>query len=237
MSEVAEVRISKIDAARRQLDTAIELWFKDGDGLSAFTLAYASFKLLGNLYTHHGTDGFGTAIEKLTKEKGAHNAMARIANFLKHADRDPNDALAFFHPDLTVPVIGLSTLLYKNLTDSLSLKMQAFDSWTEITAADELGIPETDQNAERAAINQRVRAAPRGLHALGASVLRILPREPRSAHSCARCGGRKGRIAPRIPGFTIQEAMMGYGERNYGGQRLLPLRQHGAARIGRDPFW
>lgn len=166
MSEAAEGGISKIDAARRQLDTAIELWFKDGDGLSAFTLAYASFRLLGNLYAHQETDGFGQAIERLTKERGAHKSMARIANFLKHADRDPEDFLSFFHPDLTVAVIGLSTLLYKNLTDSLSLKMEAFDSWTEATAADELGIPETDQNAERAAINRRVREA-----------LRQIPRE------------------------------------------------------------
>lgn len=159
MSEAAEGGISKIDAARRQLDTAIELWFKDGDGLSAFTLAYASFKLLANLYAHQGTDGFGQAIDRLARERGAHKSMANIANFLKHADRDPNDSLSFFHPDLTVAVIGLSTLLYKNLTDSLSLKMQAFDSWTEATAADELGIPETDQNTERAEINQRVREA------------------------------------------------------------------------------
>jgi hypothetical protein len=165
-AQSAESGISKIEAAKRQLDTAIDLWFKDGDGLSAFTLAYAGFKLLGNLYTHQGIDGFGRAIERLTMERGAHKSMARIANFLKHADRDPDDSLSFFHPDLTVVVIGLSTLLYKNLTDSLSLKMQAFDSWTEMTAADELGIPETDQNAERAAINQRVREA-----------LRQVPRE------------------------------------------------------------
>jgi hypothetical protein len=159
MSEAAERGISKIDAARRQLDTAIELWFKDGDGLSAFTLAYASFKLLGNLYAHQGTDGFGKAIDQLTKDKGSHKSMAGIANFLKHADRDPDDALSFFHPDLTVAVIGLATLLYKNLAKTLSLKMQAFDSWTEATAADEIGIQETDQNAERAEINQRIRGA------------------------------------------------------------------------------
>jgi hypothetical protein len=65
-----------------------------------------------------------------------------------------------------VAVIGLATLLYTRLTDSLSLKMQAFDSWTEAAAAEELGIPETAQNAGRAAINQRIRDA-----------LRQVPRE------------------------------------------------------------
>jgi hypothetical protein len=166
MTELPESGVSKIDAASRQLDTAIDLWFKDGDGLSAFTLAFASFKLLANLYAHEGTDGFGLAVDHLMKERGAHKSMAHTANFLKHADRDPGDALSFFHPDVTVPVIGLTTLLYKRLTDSLSLKMQAFDSWTEMTAADELDIPEFDANAVRAQANQRVRDA-----------LRHVPRE------------------------------------------------------------
>jgi hypothetical protein len=163
---MTENEISKIEAAQRQLDTAIDLWFKDGDGLSAFTLAYASLKLLQNLYAHQGRDGFDQALDQLTRKRGAHKSMAHIANFLKHADRDPEEVLGFFHPDLTVTVIGLATLLYKRLTDSLTLKMQAFDSWTEITAADELGIPEIDQNEERARTNQRVRNA-----------LRQVPRE------------------------------------------------------------
>jgi hypothetical protein len=163
---MTESGISKLDAASRQLDTAIDLWFKDGDGLSAFTLAYASLKLLQNLYVHQGTDGFDQALKQLVRERGAHKSMAHIANFLKHADRDPEEALGFFHPDLTVTVIGLATLLYKRLTESLTLKMQAFDSWTEMTAADELRIPELDANADRAQANQRIRDA-----------LKVAPRE------------------------------------------------------------
>jgi hypothetical protein len=163
---MTENKISKTEAARRQLDTAIEHWFKDGDGLSAFTLAYASLRLLQNLYAHQGSDGFDRALDQLARESGAHKSMAQIGNFLKHADRDPDDFLDFFHPDLTITVIGLATLLYKRLTDSLTLKMQAFDSWTELTAADELGIPEIDNNNERARMNQRIREA-----------LRQVPRE------------------------------------------------------------
>ena len=71
-------------------------------------------------------------------------------------------------------VIGLATLLYKRLTGSLSLRMQAFDSWTEMTAVDVLGIPEIDQNVERARANQRVRDA-----------LRRVPRE-RYMHSALK---------------------------------------------------
>ena len=43
-------KIDKIEAARRQLDTAIDLYFNEGDSLSCFTLSYASLKLLFDLY-------------------------------------------------------------------------------------------------------------------------------------------------------------------------------------------
>jgi hypothetical protein len=90
------------------------------------------------------------------------------------------------------------------------VERQAFDSWTEATSADELGISEADQNAERAAINQRVREALRqapreGLYALGGCVLRVLSREPRSDRGRVRCSDRRGEIATGIPGFTMQE--------------------------------
>jgi hypothetical protein len=54
-----------------------------------------------NLYSHQGTDRFDQALDRLMNEKGAHKSMAHIANFLKHADRDPEGVLSSFHPDLT----------------------------------------------------------------------------------------------------------------------------------------
>ena len=150
--------ISKAEAARRQLDSAIKLWFENDDGLSIFTLAFASLKVLFGLHAHGASDGFSVALDKLIGETGW-KSMSSIANFLKHADRDPGAALSHFHPDMGMPIIGLATLLYRRLTGDLSLRMKAFDSWTEIVGADELNVPELDQNATRAEANKRVRDA------------------------------------------------------------------------------
>jgi hypothetical protein len=165
MTEGTGSAISKVEAARRQLDTAIDLWFEDRDALSVFTLAFASLKVLFGTYAHQGEDGFNEALDQLIGESGW-RSMSRNANFLKHADRDPDAVLSQFHPDMGMPLIGLATLLYRRLTGGLSLKMQAFDSWTEMIAAEELGIPEIDQNADRAQANRRIRDA-----------LKVAPRE------------------------------------------------------------
>jgi hypothetical protein len=135
--------ISKVVAAQCQLDTAIDLWFEDRDGLSIFTLAFASLKVLLNLYPHKNDDGFDATLDKLIGETGW-KSMSSTANFLKHADRDPDAVLANCHPDMGMPVLGLATLLYRRLVGTLSLKMKALDSWIEMTGADELEMEEVD---------------------------------------------------------------------------------------------
>ena len=49
-----KLRISKIDAARRQLDCAIELWFFDKDEISIHTLAAAAYQIIHDLKVHKG---------------------------------------------------------------------------------------------------------------------------------------------------------------------------------------
>jgi hypothetical protein len=44
-----KLRIYKIEAARRQLDSAIELWFLDKDEVSVHTLAAAAYQLVHDL--------------------------------------------------------------------------------------------------------------------------------------------------------------------------------------------
>jgi hypothetical protein len=158
VKEEAASAISKTEAARRQIDTAIDLWFEERDELSVFTLAFASLKVLFSAYARASSDGFDRTLDKLIGDR-RWRSMSGTANFLKHADRDPDAVLSKYHPDMGIPVIGLATLLYRRLTGTLSLKMHAFDSWTEMTAAEELGITEMDQNAERAQANKRVRDA------------------------------------------------------------------------------
>jgi hypothetical protein len=143
-------KISKVDAARRQIDTAIDMYFNDADALSSFTLAYAGFKILLDIYPHHQEDGFANQLDELLGKEGWRH-FSGIGNFLKHADRDPDGALEKFSPDSAYPILGLATLLFRRITGEFSLKMKALDCWTETLGAKELGIVEREESPERAA--------------------------------------------------------------------------------------
>jgi hypothetical protein len=109
--------LTKLDVARRQLNTAIELWFADRDAVSIHALAYSSHEIIHTLCKKRGVgdlmfdsssvkDEYRSEFAKLVKEDG---------NFFKHA-RSDLDATRDFHPDrnivfLTVAATGMSRLV------------------------------------------------------------------------------------------------------------------------------
>lgn len=154
--------IDKAEAARRQIETAIDLYFDDGDALSVHTLAFASFKVLFDLYPHRNQDGFAAKLDAVITREGW-RSLSGVANFLKHADKDPDALLGPYHPQQGMAIIGLATVLYRRITGELSLKMMAFDNWAEELGYEDLGIEEIDTNAERAQVFAAMRAKIRAL--------------------------------------------------------------------------
>jgi hypothetical protein len=154
--------ITKIEGARRQLDTAIDLYFDDADSLSVHMLAFASLKVLFDIYPHHQNDGFAAQLDDLLSKEGW-KAISSVANFLKHADRDPDAFLTAHHPEQGMVVIGLATLLYRRVSGDFSPKMRAFDIWIEQEGHDALDIMEVDTNEARASAHKRIRDEIRAL--------------------------------------------------------------------------
>ncbi|MGF6511299.1 hypothetical protein [Paraburkholderia sp. 32] len=163
--------ISKTEAAARQLDIAIDLYFANADSLAVYTLAYAVFKVLFDVYPHRRDDGYAAQLDELIAAEGWRR-MAGTANFLKHADRDPDALLKAHDPELGRSVIGLATLLYRRISGDFTLKMRAFDYWVEEEAYEELGIEEVDENVARVEEHRRVREA-----------VRATPRDQRIAYA------------------------------------------------------
>jgi hypothetical protein len=124
-------QITKLDAARRQLDTAIKLFFDNGDSLSIHTLAYASFKILFDIYPLHKSDDFATKLDEMIRVMGWQR-FNQTANFLQHADRDPSDSLNYHDADGTQAFIGLASLVYRRIAGDFTPLMRGFDCWTEI---------------------------------------------------------------------------------------------------------
>ena len=98
------VRVSKLNAAQRQIKTAIALWFEDGDPVSVHTLAFAAYEIFHCLSEHrnpHRRDLiFDTFHIKDEYRKYWLAVVKKEANFFKHGDRDP-EAIIDFDPELS----------------------------------------------------------------------------------------------------------------------------------------
>lgn len=111
-----KLTVSKMEAAQRQLRTAIELWFKGGDPVSTHTLAWASHEIIHTLFRRRGFSGllFDTDIIKDEYRTEYGRWMSKSATFFKHARADP-DANDEFDPNrnealLVASLMGLQKM-------------------------------------------------------------------------------------------------------------------------------
>ena len=118
------VQLNKMAAARRQLNTAIWLWFREGDPASIHTLAGAAFGVLSDLYFHRykqrpvplDTAHFPDELKGF--EDDLRNGMAATHTFLKHALWDP-DATHTFSVGWTEHYIFNAICAYSKLKGTL----------------------------------------------------------------------------------------------------------------------
>jgi hypothetical protein len=92
------VKLTKMEAARRQLRTAIELWLADGDPVSIQTLAAAARTVIDDLAKHRkhkrfSQDEMARLLSVTTQQ--AHGLFTHAANYFKHANRDADVEATF----------------------------------------------------------------------------------------------------------------------------------------------
>jgi hypothetical protein len=126
------LKLNKVDVARRQFATALELWFADGDAVAIHTLAMASQEVLSELAKHRRlkhltTDFLNAVVSKAfsVTEKHVWQLMKAPANFFKHADEDP-EAEIEFDPEWNWPVLSLCLMRLLYLVDNLTDLEAAF---------------------------------------------------------------------------------------------------------------
>jgi hypothetical protein len=93
------ITLGKFDVARGQLRTAIGLWFEDGDPASIHTLAYASYEIIHRISKKKNPQRetllFDSKVIDDKYRKTFVTALKDIANFFKHANKDPEGVLTF----------------------------------------------------------------------------------------------------------------------------------------------
>ena len=105
--ELKKLPVTKLDAARRQLETAITLWFHDADPVSVHTLVMAAHGILRALNKKRGGQpmlgdpmpSFRPGFKKLVAD-----TIVKSSNFFKHGAKDPH-ATDYFAPESNQPVI------------------------------------------------------------------------------------------------------------------------------------
>jgi len=108
--------VTKVDAARRQLATAIELFFEGADAVAIRTLVGAAHEILRTLVKRKGKGSILAENPLYTPELRAKvlKGIKRPYNFFKHADKDP-DARIRFRPELTEALLFDAILMYQEL--------------------------------------------------------------------------------------------------------------------------
>jgi len=90
--------LTKLQAAERQLRVAIRLFFERRDLVAVHTLAAAALEVLRDLVRPRGIKSIFKDSDLIRPEykKEVANRFNEAQNFLKHADRDPDEQLKFY---------------------------------------------------------------------------------------------------------------------------------------------
>ena len=124
------MKISKLDAATRQLDVAIDLFLSEKDPLAVITLAGAAEEILGVLAKNNGKDNMIDALKELDKKltggrdfKILNNEVNGLRNALKHANNLDEDFIDY-DEDAPVAYLMRAIVNYNRLGLTLTENMK-----------------------------------------------------------------------------------------------------------------
>jgi hypothetical protein len=105
------VKITRKDAAKGQLESAILLWFLEEDHAAIHTLAVAAQTLLHNIGTKSGK-GSGLVRWIKSQPKSFQKRSFDAQNFFKHANTDPNRILTYAPAIAEIDMIDACVCFY-----------------------------------------------------------------------------------------------------------------------------
>lgn len=127
------MRIEKLEAARRQLVTAVDLYFAEADPVSVWTLCSAAYNIVRDI---NGTRQGDPMMVKdqipdsvpVDVRKRIWNSIQGPENFFKHADRDPEGEIEL--PEHRVELLLLDAVLtYRSLTGIYLPEFMLLQMW------------------------------------------------------------------------------------------------------------
>jgi hypothetical protein len=128
---MSKITINKMDAARRQIDAAIRMTFANEDPVAVLTVISAANRIVRDLCEKRGEIESYLSFTDWIKpgyEKQFWKAFNASANFIKHADDDP-DAIFELNDEASDFLIVFTAKWYRDLGSATSLEMNTFATW------------------------------------------------------------------------------------------------------------
>lgn len=141
-----KITVEKVEAARLQLNTAIDLWFHRGDDVSIHTLAAAAYQIVHDVFqrTHKIGLLYGKEVESagLSKDEARKYVswLKRPSSFFKHADfRKNKSGTVTFDPELSELFMLTTIRALQGLGHTPSAREFAFLLWNLLHRTDAFG--------------------------------------------------------------------------------------------------
>lgn len=150
-----ELKISKLDAAKRQLETAIRLYFHDGDPVSIHTLVQAGYNVIRDYNKKIGGEPMLMKEKMLEFVKAEmrdefRKAMQEAENFFKHAERD-HDAVLNFRPRQSEIFLWEACTKYWELAGEQPPLLALYRGWFMATRPEVFDVPEKERQLQHTA--------------------------------------------------------------------------------------
>jgi len=131
--QASEIEITKLDAAQRQLRTALRLWFHEGDPVSIHTLLAAAHEIIHRLYRNKGLVNLIFDSDLINEEFRGHIArkIKEAPNFFKHADQDSNASIKF-NPEINALLPMFLVQALSDMGEPLGPEELSYIYWTNI---------------------------------------------------------------------------------------------------------
>ncbi len=133
MANLQKLTISKSDAAKRQLESAIRLYFSQGDPVSIHTLTSAAYNIVRDINKKRAGKPLFAKERFLEYVKAGHEKEVRdlintAENFFKHADRDC-EATIDFNPRQSEFLLLEACGTYGKLTGEFPPLFRLYQTW------------------------------------------------------------------------------------------------------------
>ena len=125
-------RITKIQAAERQLIAAIDLFFNNADSIVIYSIACAAREIIHTLCEKRGIKSFFDQIlddNPHISKKDLRKMADKNRNFFKHANSDPDAVLEQFSDVENDAVLFVATHDFGRLCGGMPPELQVFEAW------------------------------------------------------------------------------------------------------------